>query len=130
MTPLFAIQSAVYARLSGASLLAGKVFDYVPEGTDFPYVQVGEAFDAPDNRLSARGWSSLITVHVWTRAHGYAQALALANEVFRLLDHAPLSVAGLHHVATRYTSSQTLTDPEPPGDIRHVVITFTIETEE
>jgi hypothetical protein len=130
VTPLFAIQSAVYAKLNASPLLAGKVFDFVPEGTDFPYVTVGEAADSPDNRLAERGWASLITVHVWTRAHGYSASLAMAREVFALLDHTPLNVSGFHHVATRYTSAQTLTDPEPPGDIRHVVVSFNIITEE
>lgn len=129
MMPLFAVQSAVYAKLNGSPLLAGKVFDFVPEGTEYPYVTVGEAVDSADNRLADRGWASLITVHVWTQARGFSAGLALAREVFALLDHTPLSVAGFHHVATRYTTSQTLIDPEPPGDIRHVVLSFNILTE-
>lgn len=130
MLPLFAIQSAVFAKLNADALLTGKVFDGPPEGTPFPYVVIGEASDAPDNALAKRGWESLITVHVWSKAHGFSEGLALAKRVTELLDLVPLAVAGFHHVATRYTSSQTLRDPEPPGDVRHIPISFTVTTEE
>ncbi len=46
-----------------------------------------------------------------------------------VLDHTPLDIDGHHHVATRFEFSQALTDPEPPGDIRHVVLRFRIVTE-
>jgi hypothetical protein len=32
-------------------------------------------------------------------------------------------------VATYYVSQQTITDPEPPGDIRHVPISFRVLTQ-
>jgi hypothetical protein len=130
MLPLFAIQSAVYAKLNADPLLAGKVFDYVPDGTVYPYVRIGEASDAEDNALASRGWSTLATVHVWSQAHGFSEGLALAKRVTELLDLQPLTVAGFHHVATRYVSALTLVDPEAPGDIRHIVINFTVLTEE
>jgi hypothetical protein len=130
MLPLLAIQSAVYSKLSADPLLTGKVFDYVPDGTVFPYVRIGEASDSEDNSLSSRGWSSLITVHVWSQAHGFSEGLALAKRVTELLDLQPLSVSGFHHVATRYTSALTMVDPEPPGDVRHIAISFTVITEE
>jgi hypothetical protein len=130
MFPLFAVQSAVFARLSADPLLAGKVLDYVPDGTPFPYIRIGEASDSPDNSLTSRGWSTLITVHVWSQGHGFAEALALAKRVAELLDLQPLTVNGFGHVATRYESAQTLVDPEPPGDVRHVPISFTVITKE
>jgi hypothetical protein len=130
MLPLFAIQAAVYTKLSADPLLAGKVFDYVPDGTAFPYVRVGEAYDTSDNALASRGWSTQIAVHVWSQAHGFSESLALAKRVTELLDLTPLTVAGFVHIATRYETAQTMVDPEPPGDIRHVVINFTVITEE
>ena len=33
-------------------------------------------------------------------------------------------------MATRFEFSQTLTDPEPPGDIRHVVLRYRVVTEQ
>jgi hypothetical protein len=130
MLPLFAVQSAVYAKLNADPQLAGKVFDFVPDGTAFPYVRVGEAYDTVDNALASRGWSSLITAHVWSQAHGFAEGLALAKRVTELLDLQPLTLSGFHHVATRYVSAQTMVDPEPPGDVRHIAISFTVITEE
>jgi hypothetical protein len=111
-------------------MLAGKVYDYVPDGTAFPYIRIGEAYDTPDNSLDKRGWSTVIAVHVWTQAHGNSPGLALGKRVTELLDLTPLAVEGYHHIATRYTTSQALVDPQPPGDIRHLVINFTVVTEE
>ncbi|MGW4986315.1 DUF3168 domain-containing protein [Streptomyces mirabilis] len=130
MMPLYEIQRAVFATLNGDPLLTGKVFDYVPDGTPFPYVRIGEVVDAPDNALASRGWSSLLTVHVWSKAHGFSEGLALAKRVTELLDLRPLAVTGFHHVATRYTSALTMVDPEPPGDVRHIAVSFTVLTEE
>lgn len=130
MLPMFAVQAAVFATLSADGMLAGKVYDYVPDGTAYPYIRVGEAADAEDNTLDSRGWSTLITIHVWSQAHGFAEGLSLAKRVTELLDLRPLAVDGYQHIATRYTSAQTLVDPEPPGYLRHVTITFTVLTEE
>jgi hypothetical protein len=127
---MFPIQAAVYATLNADPLLAGKVYDYVPDGTVFPYIRIGEAYDTPDNSLDKRGWSTVIAVHVWTQAHGNSEGMALGKRVTELLDLKPLAVEGFQHIATRYTTAQALVDPQPPGDIRHLVINFTVVTEE
>lgn len=132
-TPLLPVQQAVYTVLVGdptlTDLISG-VYDYVPETVDYPFVVVGEAIETPSNRHGGFGWDTVITVHVWSKYRGYSQALKVGESVTRLLDHQPLTVAGRHHVATRYEFGQTLTDPEPPGDIRHLVLRFRTVTEQ
>lgn len=131
--PMGPVQAAYYARLTGDAalmdLISG-VFDYVPEDRPYPYVQIGEATEIPDNRHDGFGRETTQTLHVWSRYRGYAQALAIAARIVALLDHQRLSIAGLHHVATRFEFSQTLTDPEPPGDIRHIPMRFRTITEQ
>ncbi|MFE6223330.1 DUF3168 domain-containing protein [Streptomyces sp. NPDC057854] len=132
-SPMFPVQAAVYARLTGdeqlSALITG-VYDYVPEDVAFPYVTVGEAIETPDNTVAGLGRETVVTLHVWTRARGHAKGLAIAARITALLDHQPLTLAGAHHVATRYEFGQTLTDPEPPGDIRHVVLRYRVVTEQ
>ncbi|MGK5529363.1 DUF3168 domain-containing protein [Streptomyces sp. URMC 129] len=132
-TPLLAVQSALYARLSGDQVLAdlapGGVLDYVPEDRPYPFVHLGEATEAPDNSHSTWGRQTTHTLHVWSRYRGFAQALAIAGRVVELLDHQPLTISGWHHLSTRYEFSQTLTDPDPSGMIRHVPVRFRITTE-
>lgn len=131
--PMLPIQAAVYARLTAdtqlTALITG-VYDYVPEDVAFPYVTIGEAIETPDNALAEFGCQTVVTLHVWTRARGHAKGLRIAARITELLDHQPLTITGAHHVATRYEFSQTLTDPEPPGDVRHVVLRYRIVTEQ
>ncbi|MFG2837028.1 DUF3168 domain-containing protein [Streptomyces zaomyceticus] len=132
--PGWPIQRAVYARLTGdadlAELLPGGVHDFLPENCPYPFLNLGEAIDTPDNRLDGFGWQTTLTLHAWTRAKGNRQGLAIGARVTALLDHQPLTLPGYHHVATRYEFGQTLTDPEPPGDIRHVVLRYRVVTEQ
>lgn len=131
-SPLLPIQAAVLTALQADAQLMSTVtgvFDWVEEGQAYPYVVIGEAFETPDNAHDRHGSETVITLHVWSQYRGYAEALRIAGRVIKALDHTPLTVAGHHHVATRFEFSQTLTDPEPPGDIRHVPMRFRVVTE-
>jgi hypothetical protein len=126
------VQDAVLTTLKADTTLMGLVrgvFDWVEEGQDYPYIRIGEAIETPDNTHDSHGSNLVITLHVWSKYRGYAQALTIASRVRALLEHRPLTVAGHRHVATYYVSQQTITDPEPPGDIRHVPISFRVLTE-
>ncbi|MFJ4907724.1 DUF3168 domain-containing protein [Streptomyces sp. NPDC093249] len=131
-TPMLPIQTAVYATLTADALFLAQasLYDYVPEAAVYPFVTIGEAIETPDNTVAGLGRQTVITLHVWTRARGHTPGLRIAARITELLDHRPLSVAGFRHIATRFEFSQTLTDPEPPGDIRHVVLRFRIVTEQ
>jgi hypothetical protein len=131
--PMLPVQQAIYARLTGDEQLTGTVsgvFDYVPEDDVYPFIVIGESVETPDNRHRGFGRQTVITLHVWTQYRGYSQGLAIAARVTELLDHQPLTLTGLDHIATRFEFSQTLTDPEPPGNIRHVVLRYRVVTEQ
>ncbi|MEU6295007.1 DUF3168 domain-containing protein [Streptomyces erythrochromogenes] len=127
------VQQAVYARLTAdaelMALITG-VYDYVPEGVVFDYVTIGEATEIPDNRHGGFGRQTTLALHVWTRYRGHSRGQRIAARITALLDHQPLTITGLRHVSTRFEFSQTLTDPEPPGDIRHIVMRLRVTTEQ
>ncbi|MFJ4987894.1 DUF3168 domain-containing protein [Streptomyces sp. NPDC088732] len=131
--PMLPIQQALSARLSGdedlQALITG-VFDFVPEKQAYPFVVIGEATETPDNRHGGFGRQTSVTLHVWSQYRGYTQALQIGAIITGLLDHQPLPIAGLDWISTRFEFSQTLTDPEPPGDIRHLVLRYRITTEQ
>lgn len=125
------LQGAVIALLEADSELMSTVtgvLDFVPEDQPYPYVVIGETVETPDNTHDSHGSNSVITLHVWSQYRGYSQALTIATRLRALLEHRPLTVAGHRHVATYFVSQQTLTDPEPPGNIRHVPISFRVLT--
>lgn len=127
------VQRSIYARLTGDPALMDlikSVYDYLPEDVPYPFVVIGEATEAPDNRHGGFGRQTVITVHVWTQYRGHTQGLTIAARVTELLDHTPLPIDGLRHIATRFEFQQTLTDPTPPGNIRHVVLRYRVVTEQ
>lgn len=131
--PLLPIQGALVQALRGDAELTGLisgVYDYLPEEAGYPFVVVGEAIATPDNAHDRYGQETAVTVHVWSQYRGHSQGLRIAARITAVLDHQPLAIAGHDHVATRWESTQTLTDPEPPGDIRHVVLRYRIVTEQ
>jgi hypothetical protein len=131
--PFQEIAQAVYDRLTGdATLMAlvTGVFEHVPEGTAHDYVAMGEMLATPANRHNGFGRSVVFTLHVWTQARGFTSARAIEARLLELLDHQALAVPGHHVVSVRYEFSQTLTDPAPPGDIRHIPVRFRITTEQ
>lgn len=132
--PTWPIQKAVYAVLTAdpelSGLLVGGVHDFTPETAPYPFLVVGEALDIPENRLDGFGWQTTITLHVWTQAAGNRQALGIGARVTALLDHQPLTLPGYDHIVTRFEFSQVLVDPEPPGNIRHLVLRYRVITEQ
>lgn len=131
--PMATAQQAIYSVLTGDPTLMGLitgVFDFVPEDVAYPYVALGEVITTPDNRHRGFGRQVVETLHIWTKERGFAGALAIEDRITQLLDHQPLTLPGHHTVSVRYEFSQALTDPEPPGDIRHIPIRFRITTEQ
>ncbi|MFF7365816.1 DUF3168 domain-containing protein [Streptomyces sp. NPDC008125] len=131
--PMLPVQGALVAALrgdTGLSALINGVYDFTPEDVPYPFLVVGEAVETPDNRHGGFGRQTVATLHVWSRYRGYAEVLRIGARVTDLLDHQPLAIPGLDWIATRFEFSQTLTDPEPPGDIRHLVLRFRIVTEQ
>jgi hypothetical protein len=131
VTPLGPIQAAVYDLLTGDAALMGLVtgvWDEVPEGTAYPYVVIGEALEQPEGAHDRFGRQTVITLHVWTDTRGFTATTQITARLVALLDHQPLTIAGHHHVSTRYEFSQTLRDPKP--HLRHIPIRFRIFTEQ
>jgi hypothetical protein len=127
-----AVRDAVLAALLADQPLAGLVqgvLDYVPEDQPFPYIHLGESFESPANAHDRFGSETLQTLHIWSKYRGYAQGLTIAARVRQALDHTPLALVGHRWTWTRFVSLQTLTDPEPAGDIRHLPMSFRIGSE-
>ncbi|MEV3848091.1 DUF3168 domain-containing protein [Streptomyces microflavus] len=127
------IQRALHARLTGdeplTDLIAG-TYDYLPEDVDYPFTVIGEAIETPDNSHDRFGRQTVITLHTWDQYRGYSRVQRIGARLVALLDHQPLSIDGLDHVVTRFEFGQTLTDPTPPGNIRHLVQRFRVVTEQ
>ena len=123
-----AVRAALLADAPLMGMITG-VLDWVPEKQPYPYIHLGESVETPANAHDRHGAETRQTLHIWSQYRGYAQGLTIAARVLQALDHTPLVIAGHVWCWTRFSSMQTLTDPEPPGDIRHVPMDFRIGTE-
>lgn len=126
-TALRPLQAAVYSKLAGSpalTALVSGVFDEVPEPSPYPYVSIGSISEFPDDAHDAQGLGATVTIHVWSKAPGFAQAYDIFAAVDAALDRVPLSVAGFRDVSIRHDQHQALKDPEP--GVRHINVQYRV----
>lgn len=125
---LLPAQRALYNALTGNLTPPTGVHDEVPDDATFPYVVIGEATATPDNAHDRFGHVATVTLHVWSSAHGYTEALGIVGELLALLDHQALTLDGLDSVVVRWQQTVTMRDPD--RDLRHAIARFAISTEQ
>ncbi|MFD4320110.1 DUF3168 domain-containing protein [Streptomyces sp. NPDC058548] len=131
VSPMLAIQGALRTLLADDAELQDlgvTVYDYLPEATAYPFIVIGEATEVPANAHDRFGWETVPALHVWDQYRGFKRVLQIGGRLTALLDHQPLTVPGYAHVVTRFEYGQPLTDPEPPGNIRHLVQRYRVIT--
>ena len=122
----FALQTAVFSKLSTdsnlTSVLKAKVFDDIPENTDYPYVQLGEDTAIDYSAKDQTGSEVSVNVDVWSRYRGSLEAKNIMDRVHTLLHDSSLSVTGSNFINMRFEFSDIIRDPD--GITRHGVMRF------
>jgi hypothetical protein len=128
-----AIQTSIYSALSGDSTLGALVtgvFNDVPEGQVYPFVQIGTATQRPWHTMggptTGLGWNTTVTVHVWSRFQGDAEALSILNRVITLLNFAALSVTGYTTVLCELDQARVLVEQVDKIETRHIPAVFRV----
>lgn len=132
---LVAVQRAVYTALSGdtglvALLGAGKVFDWVPETTNYPYVNVGDDTSKDYDSQSFHGLESTVVIHSWSRTvgGGRKEIKTIMDRIYQVLHEQVLPmVSGQIMILSRCEFATTLLDPD--GVTYHGVQRFRILTQ-
>lgn len=111
LSPALALRQAMSLRLCAdpplLALLGGPhVHDVPPPGAAFPFVTLGEAVVADWSTATEGGSELSLTLHVWSRAGGRAEAFALTAAVQQALHDAPLALAGHHLANLRATTAE------------------------
>ncbi len=132
-TSLPELQRAIYGVLSNDTTLGALVtgvFDWggVPESQAYPYVTIGDATEVPFNTLGKRGYQTTVTLHIWSRALGFAEVYSILARLNTLLDQEPLSLQTQTHIFTMLDNTQTLDDPD--GLTHHVAVRYRCLTQE
>lgn len=89
-----ALRVAALAHAGVAALVGDRVYDDPPPDVVFPYLTLGRAESRPVDASGAEALEHAVTLHVWSRHGGRAEALDVIAALRAALHNAPLSVAG------------------------------------
>ena len=111
------LQKALFAALAAdtgltALLGPGKVFDHAPANVAFPYVSLGRTGVYDWSTGTESGTEQLLTLHVWSKARGKAETLAIMEIVRQRLDGGPLALDGHHLVNLTFEFAEARFDED------------------
>lgn len=120
------LQKAIFTTLSGSvNGMDGAnvpVFDDVPEGTEYPYVVIGEETAANNGTKTLDGIEHTLTIHAWSRYRGRREIKEIMQSVYENLHNTDISVSGASLVNIRQEFNTTLAETD--GITRHGVMRF------
>ena len=127
------LQKAIFAALAGDSALAAllggnKIHDHAPAHVAFPYVTFGRTSVFDWSTGTESGDEHLFTLHIWSKAQGKKETLAIMERVKALLHEAPLNLTGYHLVSLRLEFSEARFDEDV--SVHHGLMRFRALTEE
>lgn len=125
----FDLQSAIYSTLNDDSTLDGiignnKIFDHVPQDTDYPYVRIGNISVANMGTKTLDGNEYSIDIDVWSRYRGKKEISDAMERIYDLLHEATYSVSGANMVVSQVRSTTTLREND--GLTAHGVIFLSV----
>ncbi len=128
----WALQQAIFARLTSDSALTGllggaRVFDDVPPRAALPYVTFAPGTERDWSTGSDAGCEHAITLHVWSRAAGRKETLAIAEAVRASLHEATLALTGHRLINLRHEASEIRRDAD--GETYHGIVRLRAVTE-
>jgi hypothetical protein len=82
------VQSAVYAYLAADTALTtlAPVYDEVPAGKTFPYIELSEFTEERNDTLGGVGRTIHVTIWVYSQQPGFKQLEAILEQLIRLLN--------------------------------------------
>jgi len=122
------LQTTVYNALIGYNALTTKlggnnIYDFVPEGTSFPYVKVGDQTMVDDGTKDKKGSDFTLIVHTFSRYRGSKEIKEIMSLIYDVLHESSLSVSGASN-NMRFEFSDII--KEPDGLTTHGVQRFRV----
>ena len=119
------IQQAIFARLEAE--LDTPVYDHVPQGSAYPYINIGEDTALQWDTDDSTGSESTLTIHTWSRQYGRRETKQIMRQIYNALHRAELDIAGGLFVTCEWEFAESFVDPD--GVTRHGVMRFRILSE-
>ncbi len=127
-----ALQQSIFATLSSDTALTGllggsRIYDDAPQPAAFPYITFGHSTLRDVSTTHEAGDEHIVTLHVWSRAHGRRQAQLIIDQVRGSLHDRPLVLTDHHLVNIRHEFSDCRREPD--GEIIHGTVRLRAVTE-
>jgi hypothetical protein len=131
--PAAELQKAVFDALAAdaavtALLGGGKIYDHAPANIAFPYLTFGRTSIFDWSTGTESGTEQLFTLHVWSKAKGKKETLAIMEAVRALLDDGSLELDEHHLVNMRLAFAEARYDEDL--SVHHGLLRFRAVTEE
>ncbi len=131
-SPALALRAAIHAALvTDAALVAligaPRIHDVPPGDADFPFVTLGEAVVADWSTATEAGTEQALTLHVFSRFGGRAEAFAIAARLQAVLHDAALALEGHRLANLRATTAEVRRESD--GRTFHALVRFRAVTE-
>ncbi len=127
-----ALQQAIFLRLTTNSALIAalggpRVYDQTPQPVAFPYITFGQSTLREASTATEPGDEHLLTLHVWSRAHGRRQTQTIMGLLRNLLHDQALTLTDHQLVNLRHEFSDYRRDPD--GETTHGTLRLRAVTE-
>ena len=109
-----ALQQTVFNALDQSSTLQNlvtDVYDFVPEGTDFPYVKIGDQTMVDDGTKTKQGSDFTLIIHTFSRYRGSKEIKEIMSLVYDVLHESSLSISGAMN-NMRFEFSDIIKEPD------------------
>ncbi len=117
-----ALRAALVADAALDGLIAGRVYDHVPQDSVFPYLVIGDTTTRDFDTKTEDGMEHTLTIHTWSRYRGLSETKAIMAATVDALEGQGLTVTGHRLTLLRFEFSATFLDPD--GLTRHGVQRF------
>lgn len=119
------VQKAVFVVLD--SLSGFEVYDHVPQGAPYPYVEIGESTLVNDDTKSEDGEEHTLTLHHWSRGKGRAEVKQMMSDAQAALHRQTLTLTGYSAWPVTVEFAQALRDAD--GQTYHGVQRLRVRTQ-
>lgn len=120
------LQKAIYQILSASlplqAIVAGRIFDEVPQGESFPYIVIGDDDLKPWDLDCKLGFEALITIHAFSRYKGRKEAKEIGAKIYDLLHNASIVTDNFASAVCVLDIQTTMVEGD--GVTRHLVARF------
>lgn len=125
------LQYAIVTRLKADSavtaLVAGRIYDHVPDNAGFPRITLGVTDEVSDDADCIEGLAISYQIDCWSRAVGVPQVRNMAHAVRRALTREDIALSDNALVSFEHRVTRTMRDPD--GITNHAAITFDVFVE-